>query len=295
MRFSGESSGTYFGFSVTTPSAAIRNCGQEATAILISEMTASSRTHPLKQADGPSSRLPNADLEKKLARLRKKAAEIHLGAANLSTTYGIFRGVSGSLEGYNVLRGGSCLAAIHSILFDLLHIMAVRVCALMDVMTREDDASVVAISEALKEPTLRAYLVAADKKWRGAIGQRATQQPDVARSIANLQRLVQRLRAEHEALSHLRHFRNKRLAHLTTGHDSSRQVLIGDLWRLTRVALRASRHIRLVFYREEGQYPLSVSDGRANGRALGSVLKSGLLRRSHAPRPSHPSRGRARQ
>jgi hypothetical protein len=76
------------------------------------------------------------------------------------------------------------------------------------------------------------------------------------------------LNADTDALSRIRHYRNKVLAHATTGLDPGREVLIRDVWRVARRVLSVAKYVRLVLEREEWDYLEHSADSRARGKAL---------------------------
>src|SRR5262245_41678989 len=126
-------------------------------------------------------------------RLKAKSEAVHVAALNLSMTYGIFHGIN-SARTLPTLSP-QVASAINSIQHDLLHLMAIRLCALCDQGPRADDASIVVLERSVTTP-VRAHLINADHKWRQSVGLRVTRVTDVSKSIASLRRRGTALRAQ---------------------------------------------------------------------------------------------------
>lgn len=198
-------------------------------------------------------------------RLRATAEVTHVAALNLAVTYGVFHGINSART--LPVRSPQIAAAINSIQNDLLHLMAVRVCALCEHGPRPDDASLLALERKIT-PAIKAHLIAADQRWRATVGLRATKVTDVGKGIAGLRRQRTTLRTHAPALKRAKHFRDKLLAHVTAGHDPNNQVILRDLWKLTRIALSAARSLRLALQRHDWDYLAEARRAESTGRAL---------------------------
>lgn len=204
-------------------------------------------------------------------RLKVLADAAHLAALNLAMTYGVFHGIN-SARGSPV-KNMRVAAAINSIQHDLLHLMAVRVCALCEqpFHPRPDDSSLPQIGHHIT-PAVRAYLIAADRDWRAKIGLRAARVTDVAKGIASFRRQLTALRAHEESLKRAKHFRDKQLAHVTVGHNPTSKVVLRDLWKLTRIALAAARGLRLATHRHDWDYLGEARRAENTGKALAKAI-----------------------
>lgn len=92
-----------------------------------------------------------------IAQLKGMAEAIHVAARGLAMTYGVFHGV-------NFLRSRDVLSphvaqAINSIQHDLLHLMAIRACALSELGSRSEDAPIRALERRITHE-LRERLIA---------------------------------------------------------------------------------------------------------------------------------------
>jgi hypothetical protein len=70
----------------------------------------------------------------------------------------------------------------------------------------------------------------------------------------------------------VKHFRDKLLAHVTIGHDKSKEVRLGALWKLTQTALVAARSVRLIFYRADWDYLKESRTAERRGLELAKAL-----------------------
>jgi hypothetical protein len=211
----------------------------------------------------------DSDLRLRFVRLRRKGEMIHHFAENLAQTLGVFHGLNET--GKKLKLEGESIPAIQTLLFDQLQIMVIRLCALCADGKREDDASLGGIVAALRDAPLKQFLIERERKWRANVGWRAGD----ALIVKNLTVMNTRwsvLQSETEALGRITHFRNKALAHATTGLDPERKVIISDVWRLSRLALSVAKYVRLVLEREDWNYLEHSRDGKANGKALVMVL-----------------------
>jgi len=94
----------------------------------------------------------------------------------------------------------------------------------------------------------------------------------VAKHIKTMNARWSALQARSDALRRVQHFRNKVLAHATTGLNPDQQVIIGDLWALSRLVLTLAKYVRLVVEREEWDYLAHSRDGKAHANALVMAL-----------------------
>ena len=184
---------------------------------------------------------------------------------------GFFRGNSAPTK---PVISSDVIQAINFIQHDLLHLMAIRLCALCDDGPRPDDASIVALSRRIT-PEISRQLITNDQQWRAAIGARAQRVTDVAHSIANLRRQQSTLCSQDASLKSVKHFRDKLIAHVTVGHSASNRVELGELWKLTRTTL-AARSARLIFERLDQNY---LKEARIAKRYGSELARAVLARR----------------
>ena len=200
-------------------------------------------------------------------RYTDKAKVIHDFAENLAQTLGVFHGMNET--GRNVGLEGDPAGALGTILFDQLQMMVLRICALCDNGTRDDDASLGELVRGLSDPPFQQFLIAKEKRWEQAVGfNRAGATGEIPLHTKTMKTRWTVLNSETEALARIRHYRNKVLAHATTGLDQEQKVLIRDIWRVSRLVLSVAKHVRLVLEREEWSYLEHSADGRARGKAL---------------------------
>jgi hypothetical protein len=179
----------------------------------------------------------------------KKAEIIHHFAENLAQTLGVFHGVNET--GQKLSLEGEQVAALSTVLFDQLQIMVIRICALCGNGKRDDDASLGELVNGVSDPDFERFLTEKEKKWERAVGYRAGAVHEIPKFTKVLKSRWTVLNADAEALSRIRHYRNKVLAHATTGLDPSQKVLIRDVWRVSRRALSVAKYIRLLLERKE--------------------------------------------
>ena len=70
----------------------------------------------------------------------------------------------------------------------------------------------------------------------------------------------------------MEHFRDKQLAHVTIGHDKSREVRLDALWQLSRTALVAAHSIRLIVYRSDEDYLKRAKSAERQGQELAKAV-----------------------
>jgi hypothetical protein len=214
--------------------------------------------------------------------LRLKAEAVHVAALNLGNTLGVFHGINNSLE-----RGalaGSEIRAINIIQADLLHLLVIRVCALCFTHQKErhDDASIDRLIDALRDEELCRELIAADSRWRAAVGPRAAQCPSVQKSIGMLRRRWSPLNSQPDVWKRLYHFRSKRLGHVTAAPKPAQEARLSELWSTARMALSAARQARLVFCREDCDYLRMTARAEAVGRSLIVAIEPRPLKNTKA-------------
>jgi hypothetical protein len=197
----------------------------------------------------------------------RKAAVVHHFAENLAQTLGVFHGINQT--GQKLLIDGEPSGALGTILFDQLQIMVLRICALCDKGSRDDDASLSELVNGLSDHTFQQFLIEKERRWARAVGfHRAGSTAEIQRHAKTMKARWTPLSGEKDALSRIQHYRNKVLAHATTGLDPGRKVLIRDIWRISRLVLSVAKYVRLVLEREEWDYLDHSADGRAVGKAL---------------------------
>ena len=107
-----------------------------------------------------------------LFRLYNRKAEIvHHFAENLAQTLGVFHGINQT--GQRLGLDGDPSGALGTILFDQLQMMVLRVCALCDSGTRDDDASLSELVVGLSDPSFQHFLIEKERQWELAVGYRA--------------------------------------------------------------------------------------------------------------------------
>jgi hypothetical protein len=209
-----------------------------------------------------------ASVTSELERVVRMTDAVHLAALNLATTYGVFHGVNSAPQ--LPVINNRVIRAISSIQHDLLHLMAIRVCALCDYGPKPDDASIPAVERRITSD-LRQRLIAEDVQWRAKIGPRAAR-ISVSAAIANLRRQRTTLAKRDAELKRIKHFRNKLLAHVTVGHDPSNTVVLRDVWMLTRISLAAARSLRLIFHKKDLDYSAEARRAKGTGKALAEAI-----------------------
>jgi hypothetical protein len=221
-------------------------------------------------------------LNLKIQELRTKAEAVHVAALNLSNTFGVFHGINNAVERGTLM--GSEIRAINIIQSDLLHLLVIRVCALCFTNQKErpDDASLDRLISALRERELCGELIAADKRWRAAVGPRAERCATVQKSIGMLRRRWAYVNSQPEVWKRLNHFRSKRLGHITVAAKPRQEAQLNELWSMTRNALSAARQVRLVFCREDTNYLQLSARAEVVGRRLIVVIEPKSLQNTKA-------------
>jgi hypothetical protein len=146
----------------------------------------------------------NSDL---FQRYCKKAEIIHHFAENLAQTLGVFNGINET--GKALELEGEPNGALSTVLFDQLQIMVVRVCALCDSGTRNDDASLGELVRGLSDRGFQEFLIERENQWVRAVGYRAGPAGEIPKFVRVLKARWSALSAEEDALGRIRHYRNK--------------------------------------------------------------------------------------
>jgi hypothetical protein len=199
----------------------------------------------------------------------KQAEIIHHFAENLAQTLGVFHGIYDTVKELDV--EGEPVAALNIVLFDLLQIMIMRVCALCDEPNgkdKDDDVRMRLLIAGLNEPRFQKFLVEKEERWREIVSYRAGPPQHITSLIEALNDQWILVTAEKEAIRRIKHYRNKALAHATTGLDAESKPIIGDIWKLSRLLLSVAKYIRLLLERDEWDYLEHASDREASGKAL---------------------------
>jgi hypothetical protein len=196
----------------------------------------------------------------------RKADIIHHFAENLAQTLGVFHGINDT--GTKLRLEGEFVGALDTILFDQLQMMVVRLCALCGSGNRDDDASLGELVAGLSDPAFQRFLVEKEKQWEQAVGYRAGTVGEIPKFIKILKTRWSALKAKTDALERIRHYRNKVLAHATTGLDPNNKVVIRDIWHISRLALSVAKYVRLILARHEWNYLEHAAAGKARGRCL---------------------------
>jgi hypothetical protein len=209
-----------------------------------------------------------AETPTELFRLYNRKAEIvHRFAENLAQTLGVFHGINQT--GQRLAIDGEPSSALGTILFDQLQMMVLRICALCDNGTRDDDASLSELVRGLSDPVFQQFLIEREEQWARGVGfHRAGPTGKIPLHTTVMKSRWTILNAQTDALARIRHYRNKVLAHATTGLDPEQKVLIRDIWRVARLVLSVAKYVRLVLERDEWNYLEHSADGKAFGKAL---------------------------
>jgi hypothetical protein len=221
---------------------------------------------------------PKPTFSERYQRYCKKAEIIHHFAENLAQTLGVFHGINDT--GKKLEVEGDFSRAVNTVLFDQLQLMIIRVCALCGKSTKPDDASLEELVEAITEPDFQAFLVEKERKWQNAYPHRIKTAHEIPKYSRVLKARWSVLTAETDALKRIRHYRNKVLAHATTGLDPASAVVISDIWRVARLALSVAKYIRLLLERQEWNYLDHSADGKASGEELARALYRDSKRRN---------------
>jgi hypothetical protein len=220
---------------------------------------------------------PNLTCSELYQRYCKKAEVIHHFAENLAQTLGVFHGINET--GKKLKVEGDFSRAMNTILFDQLQLMVIRVSALCGKSTKPDDASLEELVEGITQPNFQVFLVEKELRWQNAYAHRVKTVGEIPKFSRALKARWSILSAETDALARIRHYRNKVLAHATTGLDPSSKVLIRDIWRVSRLALSVAKYIRLLLERHEWNYLEHSADAKASGKALVRALHRDSERR----------------
>jgi hypothetical protein len=207
-------------------------------------------------------------LSARIAALREKAEAAHIASMNLATTLGIFHGINRPAVRSDVR--GPAVPAVNAVQHDLLHLSAIRVCALCDEPTKayRDDASLPIILGELNECDVRQHLIAENQQWYDKMRHRIPGLRTAAQEFKALNVSWAALRKHRPSLDRLKYFRNKQLGHVTVGFDRSRATLLKELWTVADQALRVARHLRRVSHKQDWDYLANSKHTRADGRAL---------------------------
>jgi hypothetical protein len=200
----------------------------------------------------------------------RRAEIVHHFAENQAQTLGVFHGIHEAAQRLAV--EGEPVGAINIVLFDLLQIMIVRICALCDTGNRPDDVQMSKLIEAVNEPSFRKYLVEKEQRWQQVVGFRARPVQEIDSHVAVLNEQWRLVSAEGEAMRRMKHYRNKALVHATTGLDHESKPIIGDIWKVSRLLLSTARYVRLILEHEDWNYLEHSEDGKARGEALVQAL-----------------------
>jgi hypothetical protein len=215
-------------------------------------------------------RTPNLTPDQLYQRYCRQAHIIHQFAENLAQTLGVFHGINET--GKKLEVEGDFSRAVNTVLFDQLQLMIIRVCALCGKSTKPDDASLQELVEGITQPSFQAFLVEKERQWQNAYAHRVKTVGEIHKFSRALKARWSILIAETDALVRIRRYRNKVLAHATTGLDPKSKVLLRDVWRISRQVLSVAKYIRLLLERQEWNYLQHSVDAEASGRALVRAL-----------------------
>jgi hypothetical protein len=127
-----------------------------------------------------------AETPAELFRLYNRKAEIvHRFAENLAQTLGVFHGINQTGQKLDI--DGEPSGALGTILFDQLQMMVLRICALCDKGTRDDDASLGELVRGLSDPVFQQFLIERERN-NGRAGWAFIVQDRLARYLCTLRR-----------------------------------------------------------------------------------------------------------
>lgn len=207
--------------------------------------------------------------------LSSKVEEIHIAVLNLAASYGVFHGLNDALgEGSIASRKSS--HAIGVIQYDLIHVLVIRFCALCEdgARARPDDASIAVLMKALDDQELKGRLIERERRWHHAMLSRSPTHPNAPSNIDILVARWERLRGEEDSMRRVRHLRNKKISHVTDGFEKKHSAVLQELWTLIDQTFDVAESIQGVFFGREHRYRDTVTEHKAEGRALIESLRS---------------------
>jgi hypothetical protein len=191
---------------------------------------------------------------------------------NLAHSLGVFHGFNDELRSENLSGRGT--GAISTLMFDQIHLIAIRVHALIVRPHYPTDVSLGTFGQALHDNDIRRQLIERAVGFYGPSRAEATRKDMVTR--------IESFVAEYERLNgdgaaKLRTLRNKVLAHISTEADSIPPVVLRTLWDLGDKTLTLGGEVSLIFREITTDYPSERKSAMAEARSVISFIRSGIL------------------
>lgn len=188
---------------------------------------------------------------------------------NLARTFGAFRGMNDRLQSKTIRGPGS--ATIGTIMFDQLHLMAVRIQALIAEPKFATDVSLTMFRSALASSEIRQHL---EEQAAGWLDQSfaADQRSRVRGRIAGIERRFVRL--DVAGLATLAKVRNKLLAHITTEVENIPKLGLGELWTMAQLVLSLGHELHVVLQGHSTRYAEEIKEARDDAGYLIGHLRA---------------------
>ena len=188
---------------------------------------------------------------------------------NLARTFGAFRGMNDRLQGKTIRGPGS--ATIGTIMFDQLHLMAVRIQALIAEPKFTTDVSLTMFRSALASSEIRQHL---EEQATGWLDQSfaADQRSSVRGRIDGIERRFVRL--DTAGVATLARVRNKLLAHITTEVDDIPKLGLGELWTMAQLVLSLGHELHVILQGHNTRYADEIREARMDAGYLIGHLRA---------------------
>lgn len=231
---------------------------------------------------------------KNLEQYELKGQIIHQHVRNLAQTLATFHGFNDRLRGKNYDYTGA--TAISTIMFDQLHLITIRVSALIAKPKWTDDISLLTFAEGLGSAEIRKEIADRAASWYNGLGGNE-RRIEYERRAERLQVSLELL--NNEGTKNIKIFRDKVLAHISSEATKIKRIRLNELWRTANRCVLLGEQVQLLFCETQANYFRDMAAIKKDARGLIGVMRAAAasdtlrtkrhldrLRRAKPP-PSH--------
>ncbi|MEZ0171152.1 hypothetical protein [Microvirga sp. TS319] len=214
---------------------------------------------------------PKKSAASKLAELEAQAEILHGYVVNLVRSLGVFHGLNERLQGKSLSGKGA--SAIATILFDELHLIAIRINALIVEPKWADDVTIGTFVAALEDEKIKQLLIDRASEWHGPSRAATNRKQMTAR--------IDQIRSRYDKLNTigaktLRDVRNKSLAHISTKGALIPPVTLRSLWSLGERTISLGSEVALIFREIDTGYSEEIRHLKEEARAIIGYTRAGI-------------------
>jgi hypothetical protein len=205
-----------------------------------------------------------------LRELELKADILDVHIRNLARTLGVFHGFNERLRSKKEVRSEGA-SAISTIMFDQLHLISVRLNALIIEPRYTTDVSLQTFTDALGDLEIKQALIARAAEWHETEVGSAYYKSISAR----LERLPDRLATLREIdAPTLKMMRNKALAHITMEMDTTPPLILKSLWNMSSRAITLGSEVSLFYRQKDTTYADEISWMKRESRSIVGFIRA---------------------